>query len=63
MNYVEDMKRVIWSIADKYPNSPLYAIGHSFGANTLTRYIGICCANKINTRLKAAVSVCTPFDL
>lgn len=56
------MRRLIEHISDKFADSPLYAVGHSFGSNTLVRYIGICGANKTSTRLKAAVSVGNPYD-
>lgn len=62
MCFVEDFRRLVEHIREKYPGSPLYAVGHSFGSNNLVRYIGICGANNISSHLKGAVSVCNPYD-
>jgi predicted alpha/beta-fold hydrolase len=62
MNYVEDFRRVLLHLKELHPSSPFYAVGHSFGANTLLRYLGICGSNNIPSRLEGAVSVSNPFD-
>lgn len=62
MNYVEDFRRVLTYLKEKYPDSDFYAIGHSFGSNTLVRYLGMCGSSSIDTMIKAAVSICNPFD-
>lgn len=62
MNYTEDLRRMVEHIHSTHPDSPLYAVGHSFGANTLMRYLGMCGANTMDTYIKAAVSVANPFD-
>jgi predicted alpha/beta-fold hydrolase len=62
MNYVEDFRRVFLHLTEKYKDSDFYGIGHSFGANTLTRYLGICGSNKISSGFKACVSISNPYD-
>lgn len=62
MSYVEDFRRVLEYIHNKYPDSPLYGIGHSFGSNTLIRYLGVCGSNNRDCLIKAAVSIANPFD-
>jgi predicted alpha/beta-fold hydrolase len=62
MNYVEDFRRMVEHIHSSYPDSSLYAVGHSFGSNTLVRYLGMCGANNVDSPIKGAVSVCNPFD-
>ncbi len=62
MNYIEDFRRVLEYISDKYPTSPLYAVGHSFGSNTLARYLGVCGSNNKDCLIKAAACIANPFD-
>ena len=62
MNYAEDLRRMVEHIHNTHPDSLLYAVSHSFGSNTLLRYLGICGANHIDPFIKAAVSICNPFD-
>jgi predicted alpha/beta-fold hydrolase len=62
MSYFEDFRRVLEYIHKQYPDSPKYAIGHSFGSNTLTRYLGMCGSNNRDCLLQAAVSIGNPFD-
>ena len=45
---------------EKYPDYKILAVGHSFGANILFKYLGI--YNK-NTPVVGAVSIANPFDL
>ena len=53
MNTIEIMK-------EKYPDYKFFAIGHSFGANILFKYLGVYPEKKT---LSAAVSIANPFDL
>jgi predicted alpha/beta-fold hydrolase len=62
MNYVEDFRRVLEVIHQNNRSSPLYAVGHSFGSNTLTKYLGNCGSTNRDCLLKAAVSIANPFD-
>lgn len=48
------------AVKEKYPDYKFFAIGHSFGANILFKYLGIC---EKNSPLVGAVSVANPFDL
>lgn len=43
-----------------HPDSRLYAVGWSLGANILVRYLG---QEQSVTPLAGAVSLCNPFDL
>lgn len=46
-------------VREKYPNHAIFAVGHSFGANTLVNYIG---KFKDNHGIRAAASIANPFD-
>jgi predicted alpha/beta-fold hydrolase len=53
---------VLKYIVNKHNKSPIYAIGHSFGANTMMKYLGMCGSNGTDPLIKAAVSVGNPYD-
>jgi predicted alpha/beta-fold hydrolase len=61
-HHVEDFRRVLKYIVNKHNKSPIYAIGHSFGANTMMKYLGMCGSNGTDPLIKAAVSVGNPYD-
>lgn len=46
-------------IQESYEGYNFYAVGHSFGANTLVKYLGTHTENPF----KGAVSVANPFDI
>jgi predicted alpha/beta-fold hydrolase len=56
----EDLAFVIRWLSEKFPSTPLAAVGFSLGANMLLKYLG---ENEENTPLEAAVAVSPPFDL
>lgn len=58
----EDFRRVLEYLANKHKNSPIYAIGHSFGSNTLARYLGQCGSLGKDPLIQAGVLICCPFD-
>jgi uncharacterized protein len=49
---------VIQHLKENYPNSPLFCIGYSMGANILLKYLG----ESRNTHLTAAVSISNLFS-
>ena len=55
-----DLRQVITTLHDLFPNRPLYAIGFSLGANILTNYCG---EQGAQCTLKAAVSCSNPWNL
>jgi predicted alpha/beta-fold hydrolase len=58
-NPMEDFKLAVDFVKEKYPSHTIFAIGHSFGANTLVNYLGR--YNQDHT-IKAAASIANPFD-
>jgi len=54
------LKYTLEIIKEKYPDHKLLAIGHSFGANILFKYLGL---NNKDSHLVGAVSIANPFDL
>ncbi|CAD8146823.1 unnamed protein product [Paramecium octaurelia] len=61
-HHVEDFRRVLEYIAKQHNKSTIYAIGHSFGSNTLLKYLGMCGSNGTDPLIKVAVSVGNPYD-
>ncbi|CAM6105672.1 unnamed protein product [Calypogeia fissa] len=59
-SFTEDLRQVVKHVGSLYPNSKVYAVGWSLGANILVRYIG---QEGDNCPLAGAVSLCNPFDL
>jgi predicted alpha/beta-fold hydrolase len=55
----DDTRSVILYLSHKYPNAPLYAVGFSLGANTLSVYLG---EEGEMTPLKAAVLLANPWE-
>jgi predicted alpha/beta-fold hydrolase len=55
-----DAKAWIDYLKEKYPNSPLHAVGYSIGGNMLLKLLG---EEQENTPLLSAVSVSAPMDL
>jgi len=56
---IDDFKVAVDYVRKKYPEHQLFAVGHSFGANTLVNYLG---KYKEETPIKAAASIANPFD-
>ncbi|XP_047336010.1 embryogenesis-associated protein EMB8-like [Impatiens glandulifera] len=59
-SFIEDIREVVVHVGSRYPDSNLYAIGWSVGANILVRYLG---QETDEIPLSGAVSLCNPFDL
>ncbi|OVA04760.1 hypothetical protein BVC80_1719g97 [Macleaya cordata] len=59
-SFTEDTREVVKHVKTRYPNSNLYAVGWSLGANILVRYLG---EESQNCPLSGAVSLCNPFNL
>jgi len=64
-SHTDDLRYTIQHIHKAHPDSPLFAIGFSLGANILTKYVG---EEGRNTQphenlLKAVVCISNPFDL
>lgn len=57
--FVDDYKHILDYIKEQYKDYVFYGIGHSFGANTLTKYLGLYHAENI---FSAAVCVSNPWD-
>lgn len=57
---VKDFEHFIEHLKTTHSNYDFYAIGHSFGANTLVKYLG---THVTSNPFKGAVSVGNPFDL
>ncbi|KAM3127276.1 hypothetical protein pb186bvf_020605 [Paramecium bursaria] len=57
---VEDFRRIVEYLAQKHKK--IYAVGHSFGSNTLMRYLGQCGSLNRDSLIYAAVSIANPFD-
>jgi predicted alpha/beta-fold hydrolase len=58
-----DLQTVIKTLMLREPNSPLYAVGYSLGANVLLKWLGEIGKSGLENPLKAAVAVSTPFKL
>ena len=58
-NLVDDMHQGVLYVKKKYPDAKLIAIGHSYGANTVTNYLAI--HNK-ESNFIAGVSIANPWD-
>ena len=54
-----DFKITVDYLANKYKEYELYAIGHSYGANTLVKYLGLYNQEK---KIKVACSVANPYN-
>lgn len=59
-SYTDDLRAIIAHLERRFPGAPLVAAGYSLGANVLCRYLG---EEGARTPLKAAVSLCNPFNL
>ncbi|XP_058104914.1 embryogenesis-associated protein EMB8 [Magnolia sinica] len=59
-SFTEDLRQVVKHVGSRYPQSNLYAVGWSLGANILVRYLG---QESNNCPLSGAVSLCNPFNL
>lgn len=59
LNPIEDFKAAVDFVKAKYPSHSIFAVGHSFGANTLVNYLG---KYKDEHPIKAAASIANPFD-
>lgn len=57
---LDDLRLAIDHIKKSYPDAPLMAIGTSFGANQLLRYLGEVGSK---TNIVGAVALSTPFDV
>jgi uncharacterized protein len=57
--HTADLRAVVDSLHNKYPNSPLFAIGYSLGAGLLTKFV---CEEGTSCKLRAAIAVCPSFD-
>jgi predicted alpha/beta-fold hydrolase len=55
-----DLREIIKLLREREPQTPLFAIGWSLGANVLLKYLG---EEGEKTPLSAAVAVCAPFEL
>ncbi|CAI0375202.1 unnamed protein product [Linum tenue] len=58
--WTEDARRVIDHIHQEYPETPLYVVGTSIGANILVKYLG---EDTVNVPIVGAAAVCSPWDL
>lgn len=58
--YTGDLCQVVKHVSGRYPQSNLYAIGWSIGANILVRYLG---QESYDCPLSGGVSLCNPFNL
>ncbi|KAL1200799.1 Embryogenesis-associated protein EMB8 [Cardamine amara subsp. amara] len=58
--WTEDLRKVIDHIHTQFPESPLFAVGTSIGANVLVKYLG---EDGPDTPLIGATAVCSPWDL
>ncbi|KAL4493049.1 hypothetical protein ABPG72_003134 [Tetrahymena utriculariae] len=55
-----DFEKTLSQIQKDFSGYNFYAVGHSFGANTLVKYLG---SHKNDNPFKGAVSVGNPFDI
>lgn len=59
-SFTGDTREVVKHVYTRYPNSNLYAVGWSLGANILVQYLG---EEAENCLLSGGVSLCNPFNL
>lgn len=59
-SYTGDIRHVVDTLGERYPDAPLFAIGWSLGANILTNFLG---EEGSKAKLKGAAALCNPFDL
>ena len=59
-SYTGDIRHVVSTLHERFPNAPLFAIGWSLGANILTNFLG---EEGENAKLDGAAALCNPFDL
>ncbi|RCV07553.1 hypothetical protein SETIT_1G253800v2 [Setaria italica] len=59
-SFTGDLRQVIDLVLGRYPQSNVYAVGWSLGANILVRYLG---EETDKCPLSGAVSLCNPFNL
>jgi len=59
LNPFQDFKLAVEYVKAKYPEHAIFAVGHSFGANTLVNYLG---KYNQNNDIQAAASIANPFD-
>ncbi|CAI0408871.1 unnamed protein product [Linum tenue] len=57
-SFLGDIREVVAHVGGRYPNSNLYAVGWSLGANILVNYLA-----QETCRLSGGVSLCNPFNL
>ncbi|CAL1373688.1 unnamed protein product [Linum trigynum] len=60
-SFLGDIREVVAHVGGRYPNSNLYAVGWSLGANILVNYLAQ--ESDENCRLSGGVSLCNPFNL
>ncbi|XP_057977035.1 embryogenesis-associated protein EMB8-like isoform X3 [Malania oleifera] len=58
--WTKDLRKIVNSIHCKYPETPLYAVGTSIGANILVKYLG---EDGVDVPLIGAAAICCPWDL
>ncbi|XP_039809592.1 embryogenesis-associated protein EMB8-like isoform X2 [Panicum virgatum] len=58
--WTEDVREVIKYLHQRYPQTPLFCIGTSIGANIVVKYLG---EEGENTPVAGAASICSPWDL
>ncbi|XP_052141529.1 embryogenesis-associated protein EMB8 [Oryza glaberrima] len=59
-SFTGDLRQVVDHVLGRFPQSNVYAVGWSLGANILVRYLG---EETDKCVLSGAVSLCNPFDL
>ena len=59
--WYDDIDLCLDKIKEKYPQSKIYAIGGSYGANNLVYYLGY--KNNKNKKIECAVSISNPYDM
>lgn len=59
-SFTGDLRQVVDHVLGRYPQSNVYAVGWSLGANILVRYLG---EETDKCPLSGAVSLCNPFNL
>ena len=55
-----DIRYLLESLSERYPGTPLFAVGYSLGGNALLKYLG---ESQKDSPLQAAVAVSVPFTL
>ncbi|XP_016457909.1 embryogenesis-associated protein EMB8-like isoform X1 [Nicotiana tabacum] len=58
--WTEDARKVIDHLHTQYPQTPLFVVGTSIGANVLVKYLG---EEGVNTAIVGAAAICSPWDL